>query len=71
MIVVIYMLISIGAAFFLGIIPEGFGNTLLLGAILGVLLGIFHQLTKICTYLSGEGYSDKPLAKASKIPIRR
>jgi|GEM_PF-6038123 len=71
MVVLVYLFISIGAAFFLGIVPEGFGNTLLLGAILGVLLGIFHQLNKICTYLSGEGNSDKPLAQSSKIPIRR
>ncbi|SDJ14746.1 hypothetical protein SAMN04490247_0956 [Salimicrobium halophilum] len=65
----VYLVISIGMSFFLGIIPEGFGNTLLLGAILGVLLGIFHQLTKIYKWLSNE--NDESTVESSKIPIRR
>lgn len=71
MVVLIYMVISIGVAFFLGIIPERFGATLLLGAILGVLLGIFHQLTKIHTYLRTDSNNNKSFPKSSKIPIRK
>ncbi|RDY71195.1 hypothetical protein DXT76_09540 [Halobacillus trueperi] len=71
MVVLIYMAISIGIAFFLGIIPEGFGNKLLLGAVLGILLGIFHQLTKIYKLLKGEEENNKPVVNSSKIPLRR
>lgn len=48
---IVYMIISGVIAFFLGILGE-FGNSLLLGLILGVLLGIFHQLYKIHEQLS-------------------
>ncbi|WP_394218778.1 hypothetical protein [Halobacillus trueperi] len=71
MVVLIYMVIGTVLAFFLGIIPEGFGNILLLGAILGVLVGIYHQLFKIQKLLTHEKKQRKPQVKSSKIPIRR
>ncbi len=71
MVVFLYMGISIGIAFCLGIIPEGLGDTLLLGAILGVLLAIFHQLTKINHRLSKENTGIRPSSLRRKIPIRK
>jgi len=53
------MLLGVFVAFFLGIIPEGFGQALLLGGILGVLLGIYHKLHEIEKVLSSRnGASD-------------
>ncbi|MBH0229106.1 hypothetical protein [Halobacillus yeomjeoni] len=71
MVIFLYIVISMGIAFFLGIMPEGFGNTLLLGAVVGVLLGIFHQLTKIHSHLKNGHNDKKRYSKSSKIPVRR
>ncbi|SIS45068.1 hypothetical protein [Salimicrobium flavidum] len=67
----IYLVLGIGIAFFLGIIPEGFGNTLLLGAILGVLAGSLHQLTRIYQWLKGERDSSASGTERRGIPVRK
>ncbi|MCA0983506.1 hypothetical protein LCL89_05495 [Halobacillus yeomjeoni] len=60
-----------GHCYFLGIMPDGFGNTFLLGAVVGVLIGIFHQLTKIHAHLKNGHKNEKHYSKSSKIPVRR
>ena len=59
--VLMHMIIWVGLAFFLGTIPGSFGSTLLLGAILGVLMAIFHQLTNIYQCLKKDKEAEKPL----------
>ncbi|MFD1020720.1 hypothetical protein [Thalassobacillus hwangdonensis] len=70
MVLYIYFIICIGAAFFLAIVGDGFGGTILLGAILAVLLAIYHQLVKIYDKLNGEAEDKKPHKPKSRAPIR-
>ena len=70
MVALVYMITCVGVAFLLGIMPEGFGGTLLLGAILGVLLAIYHQLANIYKCLKSERGDEQLSKKSNKMPIR-
>lgn len=47
------------------------GNIWLIVAVLGVLLGIYHQLFKIQKLLTRGQKESKPHVKTSKMPLRR